>query len=96
MSDALIGLGVGITAGVGFFGGLRWTLSRLAEVRRPLLLAAASFVARSSFVVLLFLVITDGGLLRIVGGMAGLLALRTAMVAVVRRRVDPAEESSWT
>lgn len=94
--DVLIGLGLGIVTGVVFFGGLQWTLSSLPRVRRPVLLASASFLVRSAFVVILFLVVSDGSLPRILSAMLAMLAVRTAMVAVARRSLDPAKETSWT
>jgi F1F0 ATPase subunit 2 len=94
--DALIGTGAGMAAGLVFFGGLSWTLSRLVGSRRPLPLAAASFLLRSAFVVAVFLLMADGGLSRILGGLVGMLAVRTILVSAARRRLDPAEESSWT
>lgn len=96
IQDVLIGLGLGIVTGVVFFGGLHWTLSSLPRVRRPVLLASASFLVRSAFVVILFLVVSDGSLPRILSAMLAMLAVRTAMVAVARRSPDPAKETSWT
>lgn len=96
IQDVLIGLGLGIVTGVVFFGGLQWTMASLPRVRRPVLLASASFLARSAFVVILFLVVSDGSLPRILSAMLAMLAVRTAMVAVARRSLDPAKETSWT
>lgn len=96
MGDLLVGLGAGALAGAAFFGGLRWTVARLTVVRRPVLLAATSFLLRSALLVSVFLVMVDGALLRALAGLGGLLAVRTALVTAARRGVDPAEESSWT
>jgi F1F0 ATPase subunit 2 len=96
MLDALIGLGTGIVAGGVFFGGLRWTVSRLTHTRRPVLLTSTSFLVRSGFVVFTLLLIADGGLVRILAGLVGMLAVRTALVANSRRSLDSAEASSWT
>lgn len=96
MLDVLIGLLLGVAAGVVFFGGLRWTVSRLPTARRPLLLTSASFLVRTAAVVVLLVTLGDGQWLRILSGLGGILAARTAMVAVVRRRLAGAEETSWT
>lgn len=94
--DMLTGVGAGTVVGVVFFGGLRWTVSRLVEARSPALLAAVSFLLRSAVVVVVFLLMVDGRLWRALGGLGGLLAVRTVMVSAVRRGLDPAGESSWT
>ncbi len=96
MLDVLIGLILGAVAGAVFFGGLRWTVSRLPTAGRPLLLTSASFLVRTAVVVALLVTVGDGRLLRLLGGLGGILAARTVMVAVVRRRLAEVEESSWT
>lgn len=96
IQDVLIGLGLGIVTGVVFFGGLQWTLASLPGVRRPVLLASASFLVRSAFVVILVVLVSDGSLARILSAMLAMLAVRTAMVAFARRSLDPEKETSWT
>lgn len=96
MFDLLIGLLLGAIAGVTFFGGLRWTVSRLPTAGRPLLLTSASFLVRTGVVVVLLVTLGDGRLLRLLGALGGILAARTVMVAVVRRRLADVEEASWT
>jgi F1F0 ATPase subunit 2 len=95
IADIGIGLVTGLVAGVIFFGGLRWTLARLATTRHPLLLTVASFVVRGAVVAGLLVVVSQGVLARVLAGLVGILAARTAMVALVRRELE-AEESSWT
>lgn len=96
MPDFLIGLILGAVAGVVFFGGLRWTVSRLPTAGRPLLLTSTSFLVRTAVVVALLVTLGDGRLLRLLGALGGILAARTVLVAVVRRRPGGAEETSWT
>jgi len=43
---AVVGLALGVLAGLVFFGGLWWTSHRLLSARRPALLVAASLLAR--------------------------------------------------
>ncbi|MGD2042757.1 MAG: ATP synthase subunit I [Acidimicrobiia bacterium] len=95
IADIGIGLAVGLIAGVVFFGGLRWTLDRLATARRPLLLTVASFMLRGVAVAGLLVLVSEGVLARVLAGLAGILVVRTVMVARVRREFE-AEESSWT
>ncbi len=96
ISDLLIGLGTGALAGVVFFGGLRWTVSRLVDNRSPVIWAAGSFLIRSAIVVTLFLLMMDGRFARAVAGLIGLILARTAIVAAVRQGRRPHRESSWT
>lgn len=96
IGDVLIGLGTGVLAGLVFFGGLRWTVSRLAENRSPAVWAMGSFMVRSAIVVALFLLMLDGSFVRGLAGMAGLLLARTVVVAAVRQGRGPTRESSWT
>lgn len=95
IADIGIGLAAGSVAGLVFFGGLSWTLSRLGTTRHPLLLTVASFVVRSAIVAGLLVIVSDGVLARILAGLAGIIAVRTAMVARVRRDLDASEGSSW-
>lgn len=96
IADIAIGFCAGLVAGAVFFGGLRWTLSRLPTTRRPLLLTVASFLVRTAVVAGVLVAVSDGVLARILAGLVGILAVRTAMVALVRRDLEAAEESSWT
>lgn len=94
--DVGIGLGAGLIAGLVFFGGLRWTLSRLESTRHPLLLTVTSFVVRGAVVAGALVALADGRLTRVLAGLVGIMAVRTVMVSLVRRNLDTAEESSWT
>lgn len=85
IGDLFIGGGVGVLAGLVFFGGLRWTVAKVVDARQPALLAAASFFVRSAVIVAMFVLMADGRLLRILAGLVGLLVVRTVMVSVVRR-----------
>jgi len=95
--DLALGLVAGIAAGAVFFGGLRWTLDRLAASRRPLGLAAASFAVRSAAVAGLLVVVSGGSASRVLAGLAGLLVVRTVLVGRARRSLADAgrEEAPW-
>lgn len=94
--DLLIGAGTGALAGLVFFGGLRWTVTRLATRRNPALWAMGSFLVRSAIVVGLFLLMLDGSLVRGLAGLVGLVVVRTLVVGAVRQGLGPARESTWT
>lgn len=93
IGDLMIGLGAGALAGAVFFGGLHWTVWRLAAARRPAALAAGSFVVRSAAVVAVFFLMMNGSFFRALAGLAGLVVVRTVIVAGVRRSGD--RESVW-
>lgn len=49
----------GIVAGLIYYGGLWWTLQRLANATRPALLLGMSFLARTVLILLMLLWLTD-------------------------------------
>lgn len=95
MADVAIGLVAGVVAGLIFFGGLRWTVARLADTRRPVLLAVGSFILRGLAVAGLIVAVADGSLLRVLGALAGILGVRTLLVSITRRELE-GEEAQWT
>ncbi|MEX1286802.1 MAG: ATP synthase subunit I [Acidimicrobiia bacterium] len=95
IADLLIGLGAGILAGIVFFGGLRWTVERLPLVRRPGLLISASFLIRTVVLAGVLVLASQGDLVRVVAGLVGVIAARTAIVALARRG-DREETTRWT
>ncbi|MFP3883006.1 MAG: ATP synthase subunit I [Actinomycetota bacterium] len=96
IGDFILGLMVGLIAGGVFFGGLQWTLSRMATAQHVLLLVVSSFLLRSAVVVGLLVVVVDGQLIRVLGVLVGILVMRTVLVARARAGLDVPEESSWT
>lgn len=91
--DVAIGLVVGVAAGALFFGGLRWTVQRLPDTRRPLLLASVSLIVRALALAGLLVIASDGRFLRIAVALVAILAVRTVMV---RRAQLEDGEMSWT
>jgi len=85
IGDLLVGVGAGALAGLVFFGGLRWTLDRLVDVRRPELMAMASFFVRLALMAAIFIVMAQGRTTRMLAGLVGLVAVRTVMVWSTRR-----------
>jgi F1F0 ATPase subunit 2 len=96
ISDVALGTLVGLICGVVFFGGLHWTVSRLDTARRPVALVVSSLIIRVVTVAGALVLISDGRLARVLAGLAGLLVVRTAMVAVARRELAEMEVTSWT
>lgn len=94
--DLAVGVLAGLGCGVVFFGGLRWTVSKLDSVRRPAALMISSLLARTAVVTVAIVLTSDSSLVRVVAALGGMLIVRTAMVAVVRREVSAMEVTSWT
>lgn len=91
--DVAIGLVVGAVAGALFFGGLHWTVQRLRDSRRPLLLASVSLIVRALLLAGLLVIASDGRFLRIAVALVAILVVRTVMVR--RARIEDGE-MSWT
>lgn len=91
--DVAIGLVAGAVAGSLFFGGLRWTVQRLQDSRRPLLLASVSLLVRALALAGLLVIASDGRFLRITIALVAIIAVRTVMV---RRAGLDDGEMSWT
>ena len=96
IGDLALGFVVGFVVGVAFFGGLRWTVSRLEHARRPVLLVAVSFLIRVAVVAGAVIAVGRGSLSRVLAAVAGLLVVRTVMVYAVRRRLGATEVAQWT
>ena len=94
--DLAVGAIVGLVSGLVFFGGLRWTVSRLDTARRPAFLVISSLLLRVAVVAGALVVFSDGRLVRVLAGLGGLLAVRTAMVSATRRELAAMEVTSWT
>jgi F1F0 ATPase subunit 2 len=82
-------------AGLIFFGGLRWTVDRIADSRKPVLLAVGSFIVRGLAVAGLVVAVADGSLLRVLAALVGILGVRTLLVSITRRELE-GEEAQWT
>jgi F1F0 ATPase subunit 2 len=96
MLDIGMGLFAGMVAGAAFFGGLRWTVSKIPTVRYPALLAAASLLVRGAGLALVLVLVADGRFARVLGGLAGVLAARSVLVSLTRSRIRTPGESTWT
>ena len=93
--DVLIGLATGAVAGLVFFGGLRWTLDRLPDARRPVLLAVTSLLLRAAALAGLLVLTIDGSIVRIAVALVAIIGIRTAMISRARAEIED-EEPSWS
>lgn len=94
--DIVVGAIVGLVAGSVFFGGLRWTVSKLDTARRPVILVISSLLIRVAVVASALVMFSNGRLARVLAGLGGLLVVRTLMVSVTRRDLAAMEATSWT
>lgn len=76
----VVGLLAGAVLGLFFFGGLMLTVRRLPKARRPMALAASSFVVRTAIVVVVLAWIAQGDWRRLASALAGLIAMRMLLV----------------
>ncbi|MBD3323435.1 ATP synthase subunit I [candidate division KSB3 bacterium] len=81
-----------VGAGLGglYFGGLWWTVSKIPEARRPMLLTLGSLVVRLALVVLLFYLVAQyGGWKPLIACFLGFLVSRVLMVRHYRLPQTP-------
>lgn len=88
---ALVGVAVGIVAGLVFFGGLWWTSHRLVTSRRPGLLVALSLLVRMAVLATALVVLARVGVAMLAGGVGGVIVARMALTraAVGGRLPEP-------
>ncbi len=91
--DIGVGLILGVTIGLFFFGGLRLTLEWLAKAKRPELLAVLSFVIRMASVAGVMVWLATQSLGSVVAGLVGLLGARTILIT---RAGSAGEGHRWT
>ena len=72
----------GITAGLLFFGGLKWTIQKLPLTRHPFALALASLFIRAAFIMGVLLFVGQREWQRYVVLLAGILLARLVAVRV--------------
>jgi len=74
----------GTAIGGFFFGGLWWTVRRIATSERPACLTLASFVVRTALAVTAFYFVMGGHWERIASALLGVLLVRILMVRHLR------------
>jgi F1F0 ATPase subunit 2 len=83
---------VGGALGVFYFGGLWWTVRRIAQARRAGLLLLASFAARAVITLLGFYLVAGGRWERLLATVTGFILVR--IVLVRRLGIAPAREET--
>ncbi len=89
---AVAGL-LGGALGAFFFGGLWWTVQRMAQARRPALWFVLSWLLRMGVVLLGFYAISDGGLAAPVLCLAGFVLARLVVLHLTRPAVNGAHHA---
>lgn len=79
----------GLALGVFFYGGLWWTLQRLAHSRHPASLALLSFVLRLSLSCVGLALLMQDQLWRLFAAFAGFLCVRVFMVRQFQSAPEP-------
>ena len=92
----LVAGGVGVAAGLLYFEGLWWTVSRLAHARRPSVLLGASFLTRTSVLLATLLAVATHHGAGVVAAVAGVLAARSVAVRRHRPPTPTAGRLSWS
>lgn len=82
----MIGPGLlgGIVIGLIFFGGLHWTISRLADAQQPVTLVLGSFVIRSVIALAGFYLVAGDRWERVIAAAVGFWLARAGMVFWLR------------
>ena len=74
----------GGAVGALYFGGLWWTVRRIARTRHPGLLMAASYLVRTTIAAVALLAVASGEAGKVLAALAGFLVVRVALVRSVR------------
>ncbi len=78
--DLLAAATVGALLGVGYFGGLWWTIARLGRWRRPGVALSVGFALRAAFVVAAFVALARFGAPLLLAAFVGFVAVRPALL----------------
>lgn len=80
----------GVLLGIVYFGGLWWTVQRIEQDNRPVVILAVSFIVRMGLVLGGFFLISDGHVERLVVCLATFFLTRLFFV----KRIQPTPERS--
>ncbi|HCU08273.1 MAG TPA: ATP synthase subunit I [Clostridiales bacterium] len=81
MTEFLIGISLGLV----FFGGLYWTVQKLADVKHPSLLMTVSLLFRMTVLLAVLFYVSKGGYQGVLFTLAGMLLVRVVMTFNVKR-----------
>jgi F1F0 ATPase subunit 2 len=88
-----LSLFAGLALGAVFFGGLWWTISRIAASKRPALLFVTSFVFRTSFALSGLYAVGHAHLERLSACLLGFFAARFLILRLTRPQAEPDRET---
>ena len=80
----LLAFGAGLVLGLFYFGGLWWTVNRVATAGQPGLLMLASMLLRGGVVLAGFWLVMDGQLDRLIACVVGFFIMRTVLIRRLR------------
>lgn len=80
MIGDLAALAAGVLAGAAYFGGLWWTVRRIAGVRRPALLLVGSYMGRLAFLGAVLYGVLRTGIVHLLLAVVGILLGRWLLV----------------
>jgi F1F0 ATPase subunit 2 len=89
LAGLLFALAAGLALGALFFGGLWWTVSRLAGFERPALMVVASLLLRTGIAVAGFFLVSSGHWQRLLACLAGFALARLAARWALRHAPAP-------
>lgn len=92
IGDAVLGLIAGFAIGVFFFGGLAWTVGRLARSRWPALLFMTSLALRATVSIAVLTLLARTGWVAFAAGVTAFVVVRVAIIWIGRSRVGLAGE----
>ncbi|MDX1607019.1 MAG: ATP synthase subunit I [Candidatus Competibacterales bacterium] len=85
----LLAPAAGALLGLMFYGGLWWTVRRLADSRQPALLLAASLLLRGALAAAGLYLVAAGDWRRLLAALAGLLLVRVALTRALPTPLAP-------
>lgn len=85
---AALTLFMGIVLGTFFYGGLWWTVQKVAASKRPGVLLVGSFITRAAIVLGAFLLVAQGGWRGVLACFLGFLVARVAVTLLTRTSLD--------
>lgn len=76
---------IGITLGIVFFGGLYWTVQKLADVKNPGLLMSASLLLRMAILMGVLFYVSKDGYKGLLFALAGMIVVRIVMTFSMKK-----------
>ncbi|MBX3146854.1 MAG: ATP synthase subunit I [Gemmatimonadales bacterium] len=93
VARSLLSAAGGLGLGLLYFGGLWWTVRRIATVRFPALLVVGSFLVRTAGAAAGIVLLSGGQVVPLLVSVAGFLVARTILIRVVGAPDRPGQPS---